>query len=206
MTAGIIVLVLVTVMACYYLIRKEDARLSPRQKAGLKVIPTSLCGLLALYGTLTGGGLPAVFLFLGLCVCALADWLLEFEFFKGMAAFGAGHILYCIGYLLAGPVGMRSLIVFLALFGIILILYSRLKDHLEQAPLYLCYAAVLCCMAALASSRQSFLMIGGFLFVISDCMIGIGQATGNKNRVYGILILVTYYAAQFLIACSTVFR
>jgi uncharacterized membrane protein YhhN len=61
-------------------------------------------------------------------------------------------------------------------------------------------------MAALASSRQSFLMIGGFLFVISDCMIGIGQATGNKNRLYGILILVTYYAAQFLIACSTVFR
>jgi uncharacterized membrane protein YhhN len=49
-------------------------------------------------------------------------------------------------------------------------------------------------------------MIGGFLFVISDCMIGIGQATGNKNRLYGILILVTYYAAQFLIACSTVLR
>ena len=122
MTAGIIVLVLVMVMACYYLIRKEDTRLSAKQKAGLKVIPTSLCALLALYGLVTGGGLPAVFLFLGPCVCALADWRLEFQFFKGMAAFGAGHILYCIGYLLAGPVGMRSLMVFLALFCVILIL------------------------------------------------------------------------------------
>ena len=48
-------------------------------------------------------------------------------------------------------------------------------------------------------------MIGGLLFVISDCMIGIGQATKNSSRIYGIAILVTYYAAQFLIACSTIF-
>ena len=40
---------------------------------------------------------------------------------------------------------------------------AALKDRLEQAPMYLCYAAVLCCMAALAASRQSFLMIGGLL-------------------------------------------
>ena len=59
--------------------------------------------------------------------------------------------------------------------------------------------------AALAASRQSFLMIGGLLFVISDCMIGIGQATKNSSRIYGIAILVTYYATQFLIACSTIF-
>ncbi len=198
-------LILVAGMAVYYLIKKEDSRLNAKQKAGLKIIPTSLCAALALYGAVTGGGASAWLLFFGLCVCALADWLLEFQFFKGMAAFGLGHIFYCIGYVLAGPVKILSLIVFLALFGVILIVYSKLKDRLEQAPMYLCYAAVLCCMAALAASRQSFLMIGGLLFVISDCMIGIGQATKNSSRIYGIAILVTYYAAQFLIACSTIF-
>ena len=200
---AVIALILVAVMACYYLIRKPDGNLGARQKAGLKVIPTSLCALLALYGTLRGGGLSAGFLCMGLVVCALADWLLEFAFFKGMAAFALGHVLYCIGYLLAGPFMIRSVIVFAVLFGIICVIYSKLKDHLENAPMYLAYAAVLCCMASLAASRQSFLMIGGFLFVISDCMIGIGQATGKDSRLYGILILATYYAAQFLIALST---
>ena len=195
-------LILVILTGIYFLIQRENPRLTRKQKAWLKVIPTSLCALLALYGALKGGGASPWFLFAGLCVCALADWLLEFWFFKGMAAFGMGHILYCIGYLLAGPVHIRSLIVFLALFGIILILYGNLRKKLDQAPLYLCYAVLLCSMAALAASRQSYLMIGGFLFVISDCMIGIGQATKNENRLYSIVILVTYYAAQFLIACS----
>ena len=121
-----------------------------------------------------------------------------------MATFGAGHILYCIGYVLAGQVYLRSLIIFIVLFGAVFFLYTRLKSKLDQAPLYLCYAFVLCAMAALASSRQSFLMVGGFLFVISDCMIGIGVATQNRKRWYDIAILVTYYAAQFLIALSTV--
>lgn len=200
-----LILVLVIVSGAFYLIRKPDPKLTDRQKAALKIIPTSLCACLALYGALTGGQASSWFLFLGLCVCAAADWLLEFVFFKGMACFGAGHILYCVGYLLAGGLSVRSLVVFVLLFGAILVLYSRLRSRLENAPLYLCYAVVLCAMAALASSRQSFLMIGGLLFVISDCMIGIGMAMGKKGRFYDICILVTYYAAQFLIACSTVF-
>ncbi len=202
----ILMCLLVCGMAVVYLIKKQQVTLTEKQKACFKIIPTSLCALLALYGAVTGGQAAAWFLFLGLCVCAAADWLLEFQFFKGMAAFGAGHILYIIGYLLSGTLKWRSLIVFVLLFSAVFFLYSRLKSRLEQAPLYLIYASILCTMAALASSGPPFLMIGGFLFVISDCMIGIGMAGQRKNsRLYDIMILVTYYAAQFLIASSTVF-
>ncbi len=206
MIATLVLLVLVCGTAVLYLKKKEEPTLEKKRKAEFKIIPTSLCALLALYGALTGGGASAWFLFLGLCVCASADWLLEFEFFKGMAAFGAGHILYIIGYILAGGLKWRSLVVFAVLLCVILLLYTRLKDRLEQAHLYLAYAVILCTMAALASSHQNFLMAGGLLFVVSDCMIGIGMAGFRKGRMYDILIMVTYYGAQFLIAASTIFR
>ena len=204
MTAVLIMLPLVAGAALVYLFRKEDPKLSPRTKAGYKVVPTLLCAALALYGA-AGAGRPGYWLLmLGLCVCAAADWLLEFAFFRGMAAFGCGHILYCAGYLLTVDVTWRSLAVFLVLAAAVLFLYSRLKSRLDRAPLYLAYACLLCAMAALAASGRAFLLAGGLLFVISDCMIGIGVATSRRSRAYDTVILVTYYAAQFLIASAAV--
>ena len=43
-------------------------------------------------------------------------------------------------------------------------------------------------------------MAGGLLFVLSDVMIGVRMALNIKSRWYGVVIMVTYYAAQFLIA------
>ena len=89
---------------------------------------------------------------------------------------------------------------FLVLFGVISVLWFFLRKRLDQAPLFLCYAAVLCCMAALASSLNPRMMAGGLLFVLSDVMIGVRMALNIKSRWYGVVIMVTYYAAQFLIA------
>ncbi len=199
-TYGLAGLFLLAVILYFFRGEKLQAPSVPR--AVYKIIPTSLCALLALSFAIRGSGNYAWLLFAGLVVCALADWLLEFRFLAGMGAFGCGHILYCLGYALAAPVTMRSLWVFLGLFGVVFLIWLRLRSKLDQAPLFLVYACVLCAMASLASGLTPLLMAGGLLFVVSDLMIGIRLAMNIRNKGYGVAIMVTYYAAQFLIAWS----
>ena len=186
--------------ALVYLAVADGMPAPSRKRAVYKIIPTLTCTLLALTGALVHGRPYAWFLFLGLGVCTAADWILEFRFIPGMGTFGLGHILYCVAYVLTGHVRSLSLWVFLVLFGVISVLWFFLRKRLDQAPLFLCYAAVLCTMAALASSLNPRMMAGGLLFVLSDVMIGVRMALNIKSRWYGVVIMVTYYAAQFLIA------
>ncbi|MBQ8159890.1 MAG: lysoplasmalogenase [Clostridia bacterium] len=192
-------------LALWYLIAAEVRDLKGWKRAFFKILPTSLCALTALIGALQTR-LPSSFcLFAGLAVCALADWQLEFRFLLGMGCFAVGHLCYCAGYLLAGPLRIVSLLVFLLLMCLVLILYSRLKGGLDKAPLFLCYAVVLVSMASLAAGRGPLLLSGALLFVLSDLMIGIRMAKNIENRAWNITIMVTYYLAQWLIAMTAWF-
>ena len=194
--------VLIVCFGAWYILREEVRKGASRRKAGFKIVPTTLCALLALAGALHTGQAWAWLLFAGLSVCIAADWLLEFHFLAGMGAFALAHLCYCSGYLLAGPFRTEAILIFAVLFGSLLVVYSRIHRNLEHAPLILCYACILCVMASLACTRSPLLMAGALLFVISDTMIGLRMALKIEKRIYSAMVMLTYYLAQFLIALS----
>jgi uncharacterized membrane protein YhhN len=74
-----------------------------------------------------------------------------------------------------------------------------LWPHLgDLAVPVLIYSTAILTMAALASGVANRVGLGGALFVISDALIGVDKAgAGFPGR--GLIVLLTYFAAQYLI-------
>jgi uncharacterized membrane protein YhhN len=142
----------------------------------------------------------------GLVLATVGDVGLRVEFLVGMAGFLVMQVLYVIGFVRLGawprvrsgwPVALGYLV-----FAIVAnaLLGPRLGEL--QIPV-LVYSIALCTMAIFAAGVSGRVGLGGLLFLVSDMLIGVGEADLDfAGR--GLIVLVTYLAAQYLIATGWV--
>lgn len=180
----------------------------------VKIIPTTMAALFGLAAFLRSGGADryALLIFVGLCVCVAADYLLGVKFIAGGALFFTGHMFY-----LAALGGIQkpawwSLAVF-AVSVIALWLFCRRYLHLFPSKLMVLAVMVYCCaLGALLSfslplpftvfSRRTVLAaLGALLFVLSD-MGTCHVILAKPSRQFDYASLGIYYTAQFLLGMS----
>ena len=160
-------------------------------------MPTLLAWVLVALGSRAPRWLVA-----GLAFATLGDVLLDIWFEVGMVGFLVMHLCYITGFLRLGawaglrarwPVAIAYLLVGV---GANVALWPHLAD---LAVPVLIYSTAILTMAALASGVAERVGLGGALFVISDALIGVDKAgAGFPGR--GLIVLLTYLAAQYLIA------
>jgi len=141
----------------------------------------------------------------------------EFYFLIGLGAFLIAQLCYAIAFLrniseVGGTEGLLvggAIAVGLALFAVVFswILLPRLDEGLSIPVL--CYVITITCMGMLAAFRytrtflRSFWMVmsGALLFIISDSVLATNRFLEPFDAAPAIII-VTYAAAQFLIAAG----
>ena len=176
------------------------------QESFFKGAATAMSALLAGYGFFSCPCASRLLILLGLCVCVVADVVLDKSFLAGTAAFGLGHICYCAAMLLSQKPGGVNLIVFLPIAAGVLTLYPQMKKLSggQSAAPYLGYGVLIGAMMSLAVTQRPLMMTGALLFVLSDCLLLFLIVKKIHSKTYDYLCLGCYFLAQFLIAASTV--
>jgi uncharacterized membrane protein YhhN len=148
----------------------------------------------------------------GLACSLLGDVVLMLprdRFVPGLAAFFAAHLCYVAAFLSAGT-PVLSMTVLLPLLVYAGALLWRLQEGAGKlAPLVALYAGALTSMAWLAVGRwmheqslaAAFAAAGALLFVVSDSALAYDRFRLRFHKAPAI-VLITYYAAQWLIARS----
>jgi uncharacterized membrane protein YhhN len=141
----------------------------------------------------------------GLVLATVGDVGLEYDatFLLGMAGFLAMQVCYIAGFIRLGAEARTSrlplvTVGYLAFWAIAnLILGPRLGDLRIPIAVYSMALSVMAIAAARTGIRR--IAIGGLLFLVSDMLIGVDLADlGFPGR--GIVVMVTYLGAQYLIA------
>ncbi|XP_068953379.1 lysoplasmalogenase TMEM86B [Petaurus breviceps papuanus] len=139
----------------------------------------------------------------GLLCSALGDIFLIWpdQFLFGMAAFALAHLFYlwALGWLPIFPALLGSVVV---IFGLYL---GLLQPHLPsdlRLPVVV-YVAILGLMLWRALARGRAAALGGLFFSFSDAVLA-WDAFVQPLPLGRLIIMVTYYAAQALLALSTV--
>jgi alkenylglycerophosphocholine hydrolase len=147
---------------------------------------------------------------LGLVLGAFGDWALERErtglgsvwFLVGLAAFLAGHVLFCWAFWRTGKLfDVRIMCAALALGGsacVGVVQFGRVPAEMF-APVAL-YSMVLSSMLGFAfMTRNRDATLGSALFVVSDGALAVDRFVA-AIPLASYIVMATYFAAQFLIA------
>ena len=162
------------------------------------LMPTLLAWVLVALGSRAPRWLVA-----GLAFATLGDVLLDIWFEVGMVGFLVMHLCYIAGFLRLGawaglrarwPVAIAYLLVGV---GANVVLWPHLGRPCRPGP-HLQHGHPHDGSTGLRGGRDR-VGLGGALFVISDALIGVDKAgAGFPGR--GLIVLLTYLAAQYLIA------
>ncbi len=169
---------------------------------------TALKGLLMpsllLWVILALGATAPRLLVVGLVFATLGDVGLQFDslFLVGMAGFFAMQVCYVLGFLQLGawPRVRRTWGIAAGYLAFWVAANAALGPRLGEfrVPI-LIYSLALCVMATFAAGVDRRVGLGGLLFLLSDMLIGVDLADlGFPGR--GMVVMVTYLAAQYLIA------
>ena len=159
----------------------------------IKTVPALAC---AVYAFSHG---DSTLIAAGLCVCALADAVLNYVFVPGTVLFGLAHLCFMAGFISRGGHWTLRAIVFILLAS--LLVYTVLNaGNRKKQPLMLVYVLLLSLMTALACGCGASLMLGGILFTVSDTVLGMRILYGWRPRYAGWLCMGTYYAALVFMA------
>ena len=147
--------------------------------------------------------------FAALLIHAVADYLLEFNFYLGAGFFLAGHICYIGFFSSLFPVTLVHLIAVLCLLGITAFLFWRWRIPMgKRMPLFIVYGVALAvsCGFAIAgltahTLQGQLIAAGGALFFISDAML-LARLLFTSPSSVDWAIMITYYAAQLLFGIS----
>jgi uncharacterized membrane protein YhhN len=151
-------------------------------------------------------GAPRLLVAALLCGWA-GDTLLLFDadpaFLAGMASFAAGHVCYLALFRRYGPPRARGALLApcyaAALITTVVLLWPDLPAGL-RVPVA-CYSTLLTAMAYTAATRLGPVAgLGGALFLLSDTLIATGVAHWPQPPRPDFWIMLTYAAAQFLLA------
>lgn len=172
----------------------------------LKLLP--MC-LVITYAFLNGTTSPIrKWILAGLLFCMVGDALILYSFVAGLAAFLIGHVLYTTGFLKVGKLSKRKtlLVIPIALYAIIIgreIVQSLLDGGNQSLAVpVIGYIAIISFMAWTAMmTGNKWAIIGSLLFVMSDSILAWNKFV-YEIPLSHMLIMGTYYAAQFFIAHS----
>jgi uncharacterized membrane protein YhhN len=153
----------------------------------------------------------------GLCASLAGDILLMLPqglFVPGLVVFLIGHLLYITAFATDGARWRAARLAALPVYGIALAVLMYLWPTLgaRRVPVA-CYVAVISTMAWLAIARWRARVVpgaalaaaGGLFFLASDSALAIRRFVAPYPSAT-LLILVTYYAAQWCLAFSVVQR
>ncbi|MEV4414513.1 lysoplasmalogenase family protein [Catellatospora sp. NPDC049609] len=134
-------------------------------------------------------------------------------FIGGMALFGAAHVCYVTTFVRHGALArMRAMPLLLVPIGYAVFLVGALTwlwPALSEAGLAVpmaVYGTLLSSTAALAAAFGWRTALGGGLFLISDLLIAVRVADAFTIPGPPVWVMVTYIAAQFLLATGWVSR
>jgi uncharacterized membrane protein YhhN len=130
----------------------------------------------------------------------------EPAFLVGMASFAAGHICYLVLFKAYGKARARGGILApaytTALLSTVVLLWPDLPAGLRVPVAG--YSLLLTAMAYAAATRLGLVAgLGGVLFLLSDTLIATGVADWPQPPRPDLWIMLTYIAAQFLLATGT---
>lgn len=218
MTAGLwIVGVLAVLLAALYI--RVNQYGAPPVKLLLKTLASLAFVCLGLLGAARAGGAYAWLTWIGLILGAAGDVLLQFmdcrpkdrePFFRaGLGAFLIGHVFYIVAFALLGRVTGWAVLLAAVLFAALFLLQFPARMDLEgqKVPVY-AYAAVISVMTAFAvlsfgaGARGALVGLGGILFLVSDAILALIFFSPIREKSLPTWNLITYYAAQILLALS----
>ena len=144
---------------------------------------------------------------IGLLFCITGDYTLQW-FIVGLFSFLIGHIFYIFSFrrqksTLAKKDSFRIIISIYALIMMSIMTVFLVKDanYAFVVPVIL-YTSIIAYMAYTAwQTKQIWLIVGSLLFLISDSILAWNKFVGSIEF-SGVLIMVTYYSAQYCIATS----
>ncbi|KAG8007089.1 Lysoplasmalogenase [Nibea albiflora] len=183
--------------------------------AGIKSAPTLLLAAVVLSWN---GGQSVLGVAGGLVFSAVGDWCLVWPelFIHGMGAFAAAHLLYSFTFVsnryAAYPSSSWNRFFYLILImnggGFYIYIYPFLQkapDSNMLIPAVAVYIALIMLMGSLAiRTRHTATLLGSLSFMVSDMVVA-SQVFKVTSIEYGqIIIMVTYYLAQLLIAVGDV--
>lgn len=218
MTAGLwIVGVLAVLLAALYI--RVNQYGAPPVKLLLKTLASLAFVCLGLLGAARAGGAYAWLTWIGLILGAAGDVLLQFmdcrpkerePFFRaGLGAFLIGHVFYIVAFALLGRVTGWAVLLAAVLFAALFLLQfpARMDLKGQKVPVY-AYAAVISVMTAFAvlsfgaGARGALVGLGGILFLVSDAILALIFFSPLREKALPTWNLITYYAAQILLALS----
>jgi uncharacterized membrane protein YhhN len=147
----------------------------------------------------------------GLLFSAVGDVLLQFDglFIFGMAGFAAAHVCYVTYFARSGAFGVlkRKWWIALGYVAVWAALMAWLWSGLGalQIPVA-AYSLLLFSTGATSATFSARTGLGGLLFVASDSLIAVRLAAEDTYTALplgGVWIMVTYLAAQYLLASGT---
>ena len=224
MMAAIVILALLSVLAAALFVRVNEYG-APQMKLLVKGLASLLFVLLGAVCAARTGGTYAALLVAGLVFGAAGDVLLQLmdcrprekeKFFRaGLGAFLLGHLFYIVAFGMLGGASLWAVLGAAALFALLFCLQFPLRLDLgaQKLPVYL-YAAVISLMAAFAvgaagaagaagaGGRGVLAALAGLLFVVSDAILALIFFSPLKKKRLPAWNLITYYAAQILLALS----
>ncbi|NHZ87308.1 MAG: lysoplasmalogenase, partial [Planctomycetia bacterium] len=155
-----------------------------------------------------------IFILSGLLFSLLGDLFLiypEQHFKKGLLAFLAGHVCYIFAFTVSSGFHFTSWIFFPIVIVGVLYLRIILPYSGDMKIPMVVYIIVITIMGWMAIERlNSILTLGAILatsgavsFMISDAVLALNKFKKSFNRAE-LIILTTYYTAQWLLAVSTI--
>lgn len=212
-----IVGVLAVLLAALYI--RVNQYGAPPVKLLLKTLASLAFVCLGLLGAARAGGAYAWLTWIGLILGAAGDVLLQFmdcrpkdreSFFRaGLGAFLIGHVFYIVAFALLGRVTGWAVLLAAVLFAALFLLQfpARMDLKGQKVPVY-AYAAVISVMTAFAvlsfgaGARGALVGLGGILFLVSDAILALIFFSPIREKSLPTWNLITYYAAQILLALS----
>lgn len=143
----------------------------------------------------------------GLVFCAIGDATLHW-FVIGLSAFLIGHLFYTAAFLSQWKFNRYRILTILPLIFYGFIMGSRLVEALEVSgdtllivPVLLYISAIMLMVWAAVMTGNRWLITGSLLFVASDSVLAWNMFVSPVEYSH-LLIMSTYYGAQFFIAHS----
>lgn len=185
-----------------------------------------MAALLAWFTQVGGWNGPLLWFGLGLVFGFAGDLLLELPqrfFLAGLVAFLGGHVSYIIGFLMTGfYLGETGLIFGLPFLAVCIWIFRQLLRGIRRKPENAGYTLpvvaygivlsgmVFCAGLTLADPQWPIASafccaLGGILFLLSDSILALKKFV--RPVLHGdLIVMVTYYLAQFLIAMGVLLR
>lgn len=173
----------------------------------IKTIPVLSLALLAFTNI---SGTKGKLIGAGLLFSGSGDIILQLDgagyFVYGLGAFLIAHLFYIAAFIRQPEISRSRLPVPLVIcvYGIIMgvVLFPHLGDMLIPVAVYLLIILSMGISAALGTTNHPLVVAGALLFIISDSLIATNRFL-VPVPLSGLLIMTTYYMAQFLITVGS---